>query len=258
MTDYTKLTDFASKDTLPTGNAAKIVKGTEIDDEFEAIETAIATKADLNSPILIGTPAAPTASAATDTTQIATTAFVQDAILQTGIIDTAQLTDDAVTADKLADTAVTADTYGDASNIPQITVDAQGRITDATTVEIYPQTYSFAVDADTGGTQDFYLTAGTWQIIHLFTVKQVSGDGTYSLVTSQRTASINSTDATANVKFSRTGGSGFGRYVHGSDIAVATTTITTAGTFTLTIGTPSGMSAKHDSGGSMVTLQKLS
>ena len=77
MTDYTKLTDFASKDTLPTGNAAKIVKGTEIDDEFEAIETAVATKANINSPTFTGVPAAPTASAATDTTQIATTAFVQ-------------------------------------------------------------------------------------------------------------------------------------------------------------------------------------
>jgi hypothetical protein len=78
MTDYTKLTDFASKDALPSGNAAKIVKGTEIDDEFEAIETAIGTKADLASPTFTGTPAAPTASAATDSTQLATTAFVQD------------------------------------------------------------------------------------------------------------------------------------------------------------------------------------
>jgi hypothetical protein len=78
MTDYTKLTDFASKDALPSGNAAKIVKGTEIDDEFEAIETAVGTKADLASPTFTGTPAAPTASAATDSTQLATTAFVQD------------------------------------------------------------------------------------------------------------------------------------------------------------------------------------
>jgi len=79
MSNYTKLTDFATKDTLPTGNAAKIVKGTEIDDEFEAIETAIATKANTDSPSLSGTPTAPTAATATNTTQIATTAFVQAA-----------------------------------------------------------------------------------------------------------------------------------------------------------------------------------
>jgi hypothetical protein len=80
MSNYTKLTDFASKDTLPSGNAAKIVKGTEIDDEFEAIESAIATKANTDSPALSGTPTAPTPSSSTSTTQIATTAFVQAAI----------------------------------------------------------------------------------------------------------------------------------------------------------------------------------
>ena len=78
MSSYTKSTDFASKDALLTGNPLKVVKGTEIDDEFNAIQTAVNSKADTNSPALAGTPTAPTASAATDTTQIATTAFVQD------------------------------------------------------------------------------------------------------------------------------------------------------------------------------------
>jgi len=80
MSNYTKLTDFASKDALPSGNASKIVKGTEIDDEFEAIETAVGTKADSASPTFTGTPAAPTATFGTDSTQIATTAFVQNAL----------------------------------------------------------------------------------------------------------------------------------------------------------------------------------
>jgi hypothetical protein len=64
---------------LTTGNANKIVKGTEIDDEFDAIQVAIATKANLNSPTLTGTPLAPTAAVDTNTTQIATTAFVEAA-----------------------------------------------------------------------------------------------------------------------------------------------------------------------------------
>jgi hypothetical protein len=44
MTDYTKSTNFTSKDTLPTGSALKIIKGAEFDTEFNAIATAIATK----------------------------------------------------------------------------------------------------------------------------------------------------------------------------------------------------------------------
>lgn len=80
MSNYVKATDFAVKDGLSTGNPLKVVKGTEIDTEFNNIATAISTKADLASPTFTGTPAAPTASSGTNTTQIATTAFVQTAL----------------------------------------------------------------------------------------------------------------------------------------------------------------------------------
>ena len=80
MSNYSKTTDFAAKDALTTGNANKIVKGTEIDDEFSAIQTAVNSKADTNSPALTGSPTAPTASSATDNTQLATTAYVTAAV----------------------------------------------------------------------------------------------------------------------------------------------------------------------------------
>jgi hypothetical protein len=80
MANYTKATNFTAKDGLPTGNSGKIIKGTEIDTEFTAIASAISSKADINSPALTGTPTAPTAGAATNTTQVATTAFVQTAL----------------------------------------------------------------------------------------------------------------------------------------------------------------------------------
>jgi hypothetical protein len=80
MSNYTKATNFAAKDSLSTGNPAKVIKGTEIDAEYTAIASAISSKADSNSPTLTGTPLAPTASAGTSTTQIATTAFVATAV----------------------------------------------------------------------------------------------------------------------------------------------------------------------------------
>ena len=86
MSNYTKSTDFASKDSLASGNAAKIVKGTEIDTEFNNIAIAVATKADLASPTFTGTPSLPsgttgvTQSTSDDSTKLATTAFVQDVV----------------------------------------------------------------------------------------------------------------------------------------------------------------------------------
>ena len=91
MTNYTKATNFASKDTLPVGDANKKVKGTEINTEFDAIETAVNSKANTNSPTLTGTPAAPTAATTTNTTQIATTAFVQQEINAIPAVDLSSL-----------------------------------------------------------------------------------------------------------------------------------------------------------------------
>jgi microcystin-dependent protein len=80
MSNYTKATNFAAKDSLSTGNPAKVIKGTEIDSEYTAIASAISSKADSNSPTLTGTPLTPTASSGTSTTQIASTAFVATAV----------------------------------------------------------------------------------------------------------------------------------------------------------------------------------
>jgi hypothetical protein len=85
MTDYTKSTNFATKDNLSSGNSLKIVKGTEIDTEFNNIATAIATKADKASPTFTGTVTIPTASI---TTASITTANISSGTI-TGITDLA-------------------------------------------------------------------------------------------------------------------------------------------------------------------------
>jgi hypothetical protein len=84
MSDYTKATNFTLKDDLTTGDPGKVIKGSEIDAEYTAIASAVASKADLNSPTFTGTPTLPSGTIATtvadntdSSTKLATTAFVQ-------------------------------------------------------------------------------------------------------------------------------------------------------------------------------------
>lgn len=58
MTDYFQVTNFRRKDSLPQGDPAKKVTGAELQSEFDAIATSIATKIDSSS--LPGTPVSTT------------------------------------------------------------------------------------------------------------------------------------------------------------------------------------------------------
>ena len=55
MSNYTKTTNFTAKDSLPSGDSGKVIRGSEFDTEFNAIATASATKANLASPTFTGT-----------------------------------------------------------------------------------------------------------------------------------------------------------------------------------------------------------
>lgn len=60
MSNYSKTTNFGVKNTLISGTADKKLNGAEFDTEFNALQTAIATKADLISPALTGSATAQT------------------------------------------------------------------------------------------------------------------------------------------------------------------------------------------------------
>ena len=150
MSDYSKSTNFAAKDALTTGDPNKVVKGTEIDDEFNAISSAIASKADTSSPTFSGTPAAPTATAGTNTTQLATTAFVKTAVdTATGSLGTLSTQDSnsvsitggsisGITDLAIADGGTGASTAADAfTNLKQAATDtATGVVELATVAEV--------------------------------------------------------------------------------------------------------------------------
>ena len=92
MSDYTLSINWSGKDALSDSDAAKVISGADFNSEFTTVRTAVNSKADLNGKstesfainnatvagtlAVTGVPTIPTASAGTNTTQAASTAFV--------------------------------------------------------------------------------------------------------------------------------------------------------------------------------------
>ena len=55
MSNYTIVTNFGAKDSLPSGSANKVIKGSEFTTEFTAVQTAVNYKGDTASPTITGT-----------------------------------------------------------------------------------------------------------------------------------------------------------------------------------------------------------
>ena len=143
MANYLKVTNFAVKDGLTTSDPNKIVKGSEINFEFDAIQTSINGKADLESPVFTGAPKAPTAPLGTETTQLASTLFVKNAI-------------DAIPAGTTVGTLGTQDkdavdiTGGTVSGLTQLAIDASAQAATQTSLDVPSRTGAGA--------------SGTWNI----------------------------------------------------------------------------------------------
>jgi hypothetical protein len=87
---------------------------------------------------------------------IGTADLANDAVTSAKIVDgtiaTTDLANGSVTAAKLANTTVTAGTYGSATQVPQLVIDAQGRVTGVTMVTISGIPPSGAAGGDLTGT----------------------------------------------------------------------------------------------------------
>ena len=103
MSNYTKITNFAAKDS-GTLDATRLITGTAHDNEFNAISTAIATKADLTSPTLV----TPNIGAATGTAPLVVASTTEVTNLHAA---TATLATLATTATDTASKTGTGSTY---------------------------------------------------------------------------------------------------------------------------------------------------
>lgn len=65
----------------PLTNAEMDQNFINLDNEIDSLASSVSSSAPSNSPALTGTPTAPTAASGTSTTQLATTAFVAQAVL---------------------------------------------------------------------------------------------------------------------------------------------------------------------------------
>ena len=79
MSNYSIQNNWAGKDALADSDPNKVISGDLFDVEFTAVQTALNSKADLNGSATQQF-SATTATAGTNTTQVATTAFVTAAI----------------------------------------------------------------------------------------------------------------------------------------------------------------------------------
>ena len=79
MSNYTIAVAWSGKDALSDSDPAKVISGSDFNTEFTAVQTAVNTKADLNGSASESF-SATTATAGTNTTQVATTAYVTTAV----------------------------------------------------------------------------------------------------------------------------------------------------------------------------------
>jgi hypothetical protein len=208
MSDYIKATNFATKDTLLTGNPNKIIKGTEIDTEFNAVASAVASKSDINSPTFTGVPAAPTAAAATNTTQLATTAFVFNERTNTSTLTNKTLTSPTINTPTINTPTISGGSISDITDLSVADGGTGASSFTANNILLGNGTSTFQTVAPGNSGNTLISNGTTWVSAAGFVGHQGQ------LFTSSGTFTV--PEGITKVKVSLTGGGGGGAGGHGS------------------------------------------
>ena len=213
MSNYTKSTNFTAKDSLPTGDTNKVIRGSEFDTEFNAIVTAISTKSDLAGPTFTGT------ATFADITGTGTINFTGATVSNLGSVTTVDINGGTIDGVTIGGSSAGAGTF---SSLTATTADINGGTIDGVTIggsSAGAGTFSSltATTADiNAGTVDNTVIGGT-----------TPAAGTFSSLTA----------TTANID----GGSIDGAVIGGSTpAAISGTTGTFSGAVSGTTGTFSG------------------
>ena len=125
MTNYVKFTNFTVKDSLPTGDTNKVIRGAEFDTEFDAIVTAVATKSDLSAPTFTGE------ATFADLTATGTVNFSSATVSNLGAVTTADINGGTIDGVTIGGSSAGAGTF---SSLVATTADINGGTVDNATI----------------------------------------------------------------------------------------------------------------------------
>jgi hypothetical protein len=125
MSNYVKSTNFTAKDSLPTGDTNKVIRGSEFDTEFNAIVTAISTKSDLAGPTFTGT------ATFADITGTGTINFTGATVSNLGSVTTVDINGGTIDGVTIGGSSAGAGTF---SSLTATTADINGGTVDGVTI----------------------------------------------------------------------------------------------------------------------------
>jgi hypothetical protein len=183
MSNYTIVTAWNGKDTLPDDSTLKVISGDEFHTEFTAVRAAVNSKSDLNGSATESF-SATTATSGTNTTQVATTAFVNSALEKVYPVG-AIFTTVTAYANSAAIVAAIGGTTWTAFGAGKVLIGVDSSDTDFDTVE------------ETGGSKTHLLTLDEMPShTHSYTLEDTRGLGSVGAQDGTSSFSTPETDAT--------------------------------------------------------------